>query len=108
MLIAAPEIVTTAGHPAWEAFARAAHLAMTARPGVFGREVRCHLAKPSHDYPHPDHPEGGTAAYLREQYRAAGTWGRFLAVREALDPRGIFLNPHLRGWFYPQPRAGAR
>ena len=37
--------------------------------------------------------------YLREQYRAAGSWDRFLAVREAVDPDGVFLNDYLRAWF---------
>lgn len=95
---AAPELVTTAGHPAWEEFARRANLVMTTSTEQLGTQVRCHQAKPCHDWPHPDHPEG-MRAYLREQYRAAGTWDRFLKVREALDPDGVFLNDYLRAWF---------
>src|SRR5204863_133676 len=66
-----------------------------------GVEVLCHIAKPCHAFPHPRYPVGGTAAYLRAQYEAAGTWRRFLAVREAVDPDGVFLNGYLRSWFYP-------
>ena len=40
-------------------------------------------------------------SYLREQYRAAGSWDRFLAVRQDVDPDGIFLNEYLRDWFGP-------
>jgi hypothetical protein len=96
---AAPELVTTAGHPAWEEFARRANIVMTTSPELLGTQVRCHQAKPCHAWPHPDYPEGGMRAYLREQYRAAGSWDRFLAVREAIDPDGVFLNDYLREWF---------
>lgn len=98
---AAPEIVTTADHPAWDAFAHQANLRMIDAPEVLGDEVLCHLAKPCHAFPHPRYPVGGTATYLRVQYEAAGTWQRFLAVREAVDPDGVFLNDYLRSWFYP-------
>jgi FAD/FMN-containing dehydrogenase len=98
---AAPELVTTADHPAWTDFAHAANLAMVVNPAL-GAEVRCHLAKPCHGFPHPAYPEGGMADYLRDRYIAAGTWHRFLAVREAVDPDGIFLNEFLREWFYPR------
>jgi len=97
--IAAPELVTTAHHPAWPEFARLAHRAMTAQPAIFGDEVRSHLAKVAHECPHPDRPDEGMRGFLRESYRAAGTWDRFLAVRERLDPAGVFLNPYLRAWF---------
>lgn len=96
----APEIVTTAGHPAWDGFLQECHEAMTNQPQVFGTEVRCHLAKPMQHLPHPKHPEGGTREYLRERYRKAGTWERFLAVRDRVDPRGVFLNDYLRAWFF--------
>lgn len=96
---AAPEIVTTALHPAWEAFLHETNLAFTTRPEVFGAEVRCHHAKPFHQVAHPGFPEGGMGAYLRAQYEAAGTWRRFLAVRRAVDPDGVFLNDYLRAWF---------
>lgn len=99
--IAAPEVVTTAAHPAWPALLEQANLAMTANPAVFGDAVRGHHGKPFHGVSHPDFPDGGMLAYQRAQFRAAGTWDRFLAVREALDPDGVFLNPHLRAWFYP-------
>lgn len=105
---AAPEIVTTAGHPAWPEFSTRAHHAMTANPGVFGTEVRCHLAKPLHPLPHPDHPIGGTRSYLRERYRKAGTWDRFLAVRADVDPRGVFLNDYLRAWFFQDDSGSSR
>lgn len=98
---AAPELVTTADHPAWEAFVHRANLRMLDAPEVLGDEVLCHLAKPCHAFPHPQYPIGGTADYLRAQYNAAGTWHRFLAVREAVDPDGVFLNDYLRRWFYP-------
>lgn len=104
---AAPEIVTVAGHPAWDGFVRRANLAMTAHPSVFGRDVRCHIAKPFHGLPHPDFPDGGMAEYCRSQYVAAGTWERFHAVRRAVDPDGVFLNDYLRGWFKDQPAAEA-
>jgi hypothetical protein len=96
---AAPEIVTTVGHPAWRDFAHAANLALTNQPEVFGTQVRCHQGKPCHAFPHPDYPEGGMRSYLREQYRAAGSWDRFLVVRHDVDPDGIFLNEYLRDWF---------
>jgi hypothetical protein len=96
---AAPELVTTAGHPAWEEFARRANIVMTNSPELLGTQVRCHQAKPCHGWPHPDYPEGGMRAYLREQYRAAGSWERFLAVRAEIDPDGVFLNDYLRTWF---------
>jgi FAD/FMN-containing dehydrogenase len=99
---AAPEVVTTADHPAWDEFIHRANLLMIDRPEVLGDEVLCHLAKSCYSFPHPSYPAGGTAAYLRAQYQAAGTWQRFLAVREAVDPGGVFLNDHLRGWFYPR------
>jgi FAD/FMN-containing dehydrogenase len=98
---AAPEVVTTADHPAWDAFVHRANLHMIDAPEVLGDEVLCHLAKPCHAFPHPRYPVGGTAAYLRARYQAAGTWQRFLAVREAVDPDGVFLNDYLRSWFYP-------
>lgn len=100
--IVAPELVTTAGHPAWAAFAERANLAMTTQPAVFGDRVRCHQAKPCHGLAHPDFPRTGMQSYLRAQYRAAGTWERFLAVRDAVDPDGVFLNPYLRAWFFPE------
>src|SRR5690606_18954909 len=96
---AAPELVTTAGHPGWEQFARRANIVMTSSPSVLGDQVRCHQAKPCQAWPHPDHPSDGMRGYLREQYRAAGSWDRFLAVREAIDPDGVFLNDYLRAWF---------
>lgn len=96
--IAAPEIVTCAAHPAWEEFARRANVGMTTSAGL-GDEVRCHQAKPCHAWPHPSDPREGTRGYLREQYRAAGTWDRFLSVRRAIDPDGVFLNDYLRAWF---------
>lgn len=98
---AAPEIVTTADHPAWDTFAHRANLQMIDTPEVFGEDVLCHLAKPCHTFPHPKYPTGATAAYLRARYEAAGTWQRFLAVRETVDPDGLFLNDYLRAWFYP-------
>jgi FAD/FMN-containing dehydrogenase len=96
---AAPELVTSAGHPAWPEFARRVNLAMTTRPEVFGDAVGCHLAKPFHDMDHPEFPVGGMRAYTRAQHVAAGTWERFLAVRRDVDPDGVFLNDHLRAWF---------
>lgn len=106
---AAPEIVTTAGNPAWTDFAHRANIAMTTSPDLLGHEVRCHHGKPCHAFPHPGFPEGKTAAYLRAQYQAAGTWERFLAVRTNVDPDGIFLNTYLRGWFCAPPqREGQR
>jgi FAD/FMN-containing dehydrogenase len=99
---AAPELVTTADQPAWDAFVHRANLRMIDAPNVLGDGVLCHLAKPCHAFPHPRYPAGGTAAYLREKYEAAGTWQRFLAVREAIDPDGVFLNDYLRSWFYPK------
>jgi FAD/FMN-containing dehydrogenase len=101
LCIAAPEIVTTIDHPAWREFAHTANLAMTNQPEIFGTQVRCHQGKPCHPFPHPNHPEGGMRSYLREQYRAAGSWDRFLAVRQDVDPDGIFLNEYLRDWFGP-------
>lgn len=77
-------------------------------PEIFGDEVLCHLAKPCHAFAHPKYPVGGTAAYLRARYEAAGTWQRFLAVREAVDPDGVFLNDYLRGWFYPVGAAASQ
>jgi FAD/FMN-containing dehydrogenase len=96
---AAPELVTTAGHPAWEAFARRANIIMTTSSELLGDQVRCHQGKPCQAWPHPDYPVDGMRGYLREQYRAAGTWDRFLAVRAAVDPDGVFLNDYLRAWF---------
>ncbi|MEZ4394443.1 MAG: D-arabinono-1,4-lactone oxidase [Polyangiales bacterium] len=98
VFIAAPEIVTTANHPAWEDFAQEMNTRMTTDP-AFGREVRGHQGKPCHAWPHPDHPETGMRGYLRQQYRDAGTWEPFLAVRTRVDPDGFFLNPYLRAWF---------
>lgn len=66
---------------------------------ALGDQVRCHQAKPFHGWPHPDYPVDGMRGYLRDQYRAAGTWERFLAVRRDIDPEGVFLNPYLRAWF---------
>lgn len=103
---AAAEIVTSAAHPAWAEFLDATNRAFTARPAVFGAEVRCHHAKPFHGVAHPDFPVGGMGAYLRAQYEAAGTWQRFLAVRRAVDPDGVFLNDYLRAWF-DEDRAAA-
>lgn len=96
---AAPEIVTTAGHPAWAEFSQRTNLAMTTQPNIFGDQVRCHHAKPFFELTHPNFPGGGMVAYLRKQYQDAGTWERFLAVRHEIDPDGIFLNEHLRLWF---------
>jgi hypothetical protein len=45
-------------------------------------------------------------AFLRAYGQAAGTWQRFLAVRAAVDPDGVFLNDFLREWF-EIPRADA-
>ncbi|MFO0603252.1 MAG: FAD-binding protein [Polyangiales bacterium] len=94
---AVPELVTSVGHPAWPAFVREAHRALTGDPARFG-DVLQHLAKEWRDLPHPRHP-GGTAAWIRDRYKAAGTWQRFLAVRERVDPDGVFLNDFLRAWF---------
>lgn len=105
---AAPEVVTTAGHPAWDGFVRRANLTMTANPSVFGREVRCHIAKPFHELPHPDFPDGGMAAYCRAQHVAAGTWERFQAVRRQIDPDGVFLNDYLYAWFKEPPASVVR
>lgn len=102
---AAPEIVTTAAHPAWDEFVRAANLAMTARPEVFGRSVRCHLAKPMHMLPHPDFPDDAMAGYCRAQCADDDAWSRFHAVRREVDPDGIFLNDYLLAWF--EDRSGA-
>ncbi len=104
---AAPELVTSAGHPAWEAFAQRANEVMTTSHKALGRQVRCHQAKPCQEWPHPDFPEGGMRSYLRQQYRDADTWSRFLAVRDDVDPDGVFLNDYLRAFFeIPQkPRA---
>lgn len=95
---AAPEIVSTAGHPAWRPFAEAANIRITTDHASFGDEVRPHLAKQARGFPHPAHPERGMVDYMREQYVRAGTWHRFLAVRAAVDPDGVFLNPFLREW----------
>lgn len=95
---AVPEVVTSAGQPAWPAFLRRACAALVEDTQRFGTEVRMHLAKEWRELPHRDHP-GGMAAYLRAQYQAQGTWQRFLAVRSALDPDGLFLNEALREWF---------
>ncbi|HSC76303.1 MAG TPA: FAD-binding protein [Pseudomonadales bacterium] len=97
---AAPEVVTAARHPAWEAFAHEANIRFTTDRASFGNQVRPHLAKEARDYPHPEFGSGGMTDYMRAQYIAAGTWQRFLAVREAVDPEGVFLNPFLREWFY--------
>jgi FAD/FMN-containing dehydrogenase len=94
---AVPELVTSVGHPAWPEFVRRAHRALAGDPERFG-DVLQHLAKEWRDLPHPRHP-GGTAAYVRDRYKAAGTWQRFLAVRERVDPDGVFLNDFLREWF---------
>lgn len=94
---AVPEIVTSAGHPAWPDFLRKAHHAIAGDPARFG-DVLQHLAKEWRELPHPRHPEG-TAAWIRDRYKAAGTWQRFLAVRERVDPDGVFLNDFLREWF---------
>lgn len=96
---AAPEIVSTAGHPAWFPFAHRANERLTTDTESFGDQVRPHLAKQARTFPHPDHPAEGMTAYMREQYRAAGTWDRFLAVRQQVDPDGVFLNEFLRAWF---------
>ena len=95
---AAPELVTAANHPAWLEFAQRANIAMTTSRAL-GDQVRCHQAKPCHAWPHPAFPETGTSGYLRAQYRAAGTWDRFLRVRHELDPDGVFLNRYVRAWF---------
>lgn len=106
--IAAPEIVTMAEHPAWPDFVERANIELLTNTAVFGDQVRCHQAKPCHGYPHPDYPTGSTADYLRDQYRRAGTWDRFLAVRRDVDPDGVFLNPYLRSWFFGEtPAVGA-
>ena len=97
---AAPEIVSTAGHPAWAAFAHRANATMTTDIASYGDQVRPHLAKECRNDPHPDFPEGGMTDYMREQYIAAGTWERFLTVHEAVDPDGVFMNDFLRAWFY--------
>lgn len=94
---AVPELVTSAGHPAWPDFVRKAHRALAGDPERFG-DVLQHLAKEWRDLPHPRHPEG-TAAWLRDRYKAAGTWQRFLSVRARVDPDGVFLNDFLRDWF---------
>lgn len=104
---AAPEIVSTAGHPAWEAFAHAANTAMVTDQASFGDQVRPHLAKECRAYPHPDYGAAGMTHYMREQYIAAGTWDRFLAVRQAVDPDGVFLNDFLREWFYGERKPAA-
>jgi FAD/FMN-containing dehydrogenase len=103
---AVPELVTSVGHPAWPDFVRKAHYALTSDARRFG-DVLQHLAKEWRNLPHPRHPEG-TAAYLRERYKAAGTWQRFLAVRARVDPDGIFLNDFLREWFEVSGRVSAR
>jgi hypothetical protein len=95
---AVPELVTSARQPAWPEFVRRANGAIVEDTARFGEQVRCHLAKEWSDLPYRDHA-GGMPAFLRAQYQAAGTWQRFLAVREALDPEGIFLNDFLRTWF---------
>lgn len=93
-----PDLVTTAGQPAWPAFLERAHRALTGDTARFGDDVRNHLAKEWRSLPHPRHPEG-TPAFLRERYREQGTWQRFLAVRQEVDPEGVFLNDFLREWF---------
>ena len=95
---AVPELVTSAHQPAWPEFLRRAHTAMVGDPARFGDDVRCHLAKEWRDLPHPRHAEG-MAGFQRAWSQAAGTWQRFLAVRAAVDPDGVFLNDFLRGWF---------
>lgn len=95
---AAPELVTAVNHPAWLDFAQQANVRMTTDAGL-GDEVRCHLAKPCQAWPHPADPVEGTRGYLREQYRAAGTWARFARVREDIDPGGVFTNRYTRAWF---------
>ncbi len=98
-----PDLVTSAGQPAWEEFLAKAHRALTGDTARFGDDVRNHLAKEWRSLPHPRHP-GGTPAFLRDRYREQGTWQRFLAVREAVDPDGVFLNDFLREWFeLPRP-----
>ena len=104
---AAPEIVSTAGHPAWAEFAHRANVIFATDTASFGDQVRPHLAKECRAYPHPDFPEHGMTDYMREQYIAAGTWDRFLAVREAIDPDGVFLNDFLHAWFYGPRHAQA-
>lgn len=96
---AAPEIVSNADHPAWKEFAHRANAVMTADRATYGEEVRPHLAKQCRDFPHADFGEEGMTGYMREQYVRAGTWDRFLAVRAAVDPDGVFLNDFLREWF---------
>jgi hypothetical protein len=104
---AVPELVTSARHPAWPQFLGRAHETLVGDVARFGEHVRCHLAKEWRDLPHPRHPEGGMPAFLRDHARADGTWQRFLAVREALDPDGVFLNDFLREWF-EVPASGGR
>lgn len=103
---AVPELVTSARHPAWPEFLRRAHEAMVGDLPRFGPDVRCHLAKEWRDLPHPRHA-AGMAAFMREHARASGVWQRFLAVRAAADPDGVFLNDFLRDWFEIPERAAA-
>lgn len=105
---AAPEIVSTARHPAWQEFAHRANVRMTTDVAAFGTEVRPHLAKECRTYPHPAYPATGMTGYMRDQYIAAGTWDRFLKVRAAVDPDGVFLNPFLREWFDGQAETQTR
>jgi FAD/FMN-containing dehydrogenase len=100
---AVPEIVTSARHPAWPAFVRRAHEAIVGDAARYGDNVRCHLAKEWRDLPHPQHPDGGMAAFMRARARASGTWQKFLAVRASVDPDGVFLNDFLRAWFEIPP-----
>jgi FAD/FMN-containing dehydrogenase len=95
---AVPEIVTTAHHPAWPDFLRKVHHAIVGDTASFGRDVRNHLAKEWRDLPHAQ-DAAGTAHFLRERCRSTHAWERFLAVRQDVDPDGIFLNDFLREWF---------
>lgn len=96
---AAPEIVSTAGNPAWQAFAHRANVRLTTDAATYGDQVRPHLAKQCRAFPHPAFGARGMTAYMREQYERVGTWQRFLEVRAAVDPDGVFLNDFMREWF---------
>jgi len=66
---------------------------------VEGRSfVRFHQAKEFSSLPHMLAHQRDTFIN-RASYKSTDPWTRWLQVREAIDPQGIFLNPYLRQLF---------
>jgi len=96
----APEIVTHAGNAGWDKFYKEQNAIMTDPKNAhrYGPVVRTHQAKEFSTL--PGMLKFLRASYRAEKYKKSNPFDYFCAVRDAIDPTRMFVNPYLQQWLY--------